>query len=185
MIAVLQVGGVEAGVSGAQAASARISDIIVTQASDDLLIFASLQGAFTKEIAESIINGVPTSFTYSLRLMRRRALRDTEVSSLTVKQAVSYDLLKDEFTFVREGGGARLARTTRRFAEVRRWMEELEEVHLPVKGALEKNAVYYVLIKAEIRSIRLVFPLNYLLFFLTFFNFDTPWARSAYFTVAW
>ena len=170
--------------STASAASARIADIIVTQGSDDLHVFATLEDAFTKEIQESIVNGVPTTFTYYLRLMRHRALLpDAEVASLTVAQRVSYDLLRDEFTFVREGGSEKLVQVTRRYAQVKRWMGELRGIRLGSLKDLEKDHIYYVMIKAEIRSIKLAFPLNYLLFFLSFFNFDTSWARSAFFKV--
>lgn len=167
----------------AVAASAKIVDLLVTKGSDDLLVFATLEGAFTKEIEESITSGVSTTFTYYLRLMRRRALFDQEVTALTISQGVSYDLLKDEFTFVREIGEERFVRPTKSYAEVKRWMGELRGVRLGSLSALEKDEVYYVLVKAEIRSIKLFFPLNYLFFFLSFFNFDTPWARSGFFKV--
>lgn len=167
------------------AANARITDVIVTQGSDDLLVYATLENAFTKEVEESIVNGVPTTFTYHVRLMRYRSLvPDAEVASLLVHQGVSYDLLKDEFTFIQENGVEKTTRVTKSYAQVKQWMGQIRGIKVGSRRSLEKGQIYYVLVKAEIRSLKLIFPLNYLLFFLSFFNFDTPWARSAYFKVS-
>jgi len=169
----------------AQAAGARITDIIVTQASDQLVVFATLEEAFTPDIEESIVNGVPTTFTYQLRLMRQRAfLPDAEVSALTVRQSVAYDLLKDEFQFVRDDGRRNSTRLTKSYGEMKRWMAELTGVTLASRRLLQPEERYYVQVKAEIRSVSLVFPFNYLLFFVSFFNFDTPWAASSLFRVS-
>lgn len=167
------------------AAEARITDVIVTQGSDDLLVYATLENAFTKEVEESIVNGVPTTFTYHLRLMRYRSLvPDAEIASFQVRQGVSYDLLKDEFAFVHDNGKEKTTRITKSYAQVKRWMSEVRGIKIGSRQGLEKDEVYYVLVKAEIRSLKLIFPLNYLLFFLSFFNFDTPWTRSSYFKVS-
>ena len=169
----------------AQAAGARITDIIVTQASDHLVVFATLEEAFTQEIEESIVNGVPTTFTYQVRLMRQRALfPDAELATLTVRQSVAYDLLKDEFQFVRDDSHRNSTRVTKSYGELKRWMAELAGVPLASRRLLEPEERYYVRVKAEIRSVSLVFPLNYLLFFVSFFNFDTPWAASSLFRVS-
>jgi len=169
----------------AHAAGARITDIIVTQASDQLVVFATLEEAFTPEIEESIVNGVPTTFTYLLRLMRQRTLiPDAEVAALTVRQSVAYDLLKDEFQFVRDDGRRNSTRVTKSYGEVKRWMAELAGVTLASRRLLQPEERYYVQVKAEIRSVSLVFPLNYLLFFVSFFNFDTPWEASSLFRVS-
>jgi|MudIll2142460700_1097286.scaffolds.fasta_scaffold281863_1 hypothetical protein len=171
--------------AAAEAAGAKITDIIITQSSEDLLVFATLRDAFTKEIEEGIVNGVSTSFTYYLRLMRKRSLWvDEEVASLTVKQAVVYDPLKDRFTYTSENGGQSITRVTNSFGEIRRWMSYLERVKLASDRELTPASLYYVQVRAEIRTIKLVFPLNVLLFFVSFWDVDTPWSNSAYFALA-
>ncbi|MBI5167062.1 MAG: DUF4390 domain-containing protein [candidate division NC10 bacterium] len=168
----------------AEAKEARITDIIVTHNSGNLLVYATLVGAFTKEVEESMVSGTPTTFTYHLRLMKSGSFwRDQEVTSLTVRQTVTYELLQDEFRFERGGGADRLSRSTKSFQEVKKWMGGLEGIKVVPYQALGKEELYYIQIRAEIRSIELAFPLNYLLFFVSFFNFDTPWADSPYFRV--
>lgn len=165
----------------AVAKDARITDIIVTHNSGNLVVYATLEGAFIKEVEESMVSGVPTTFTYYLRLMKVGSIwRDEEVASLTVRQTVTYDLLQDEFRFERDGS-ERLKRSTKSFQEAKKWMSSLEGIRLASYKVLTKEDLYYIQIQAEIRSIELAFPLNYLLFFVTFFNFDTSWAKSPYF----
>jgi Domain of unknown function (DUF4390) len=167
-----------------EAAMAKITDIIITQSSANLLVYATLRDAFTKEIEEGIVNGVATSFTFYLRLMKQRSVwTDEEVVSLTVKQTVAYDLLKDEFSFTSQNGNQTQTLTTKNFAYIRRWMSSLEGVKLTSYQNLKPGTLYYVQVRAEIRSIKLVFPLNVLLFFVSFWDFDTPWANSALFRV--
>jgi hypothetical protein len=167
-----------------EAAEPRIADIIVTRGSDDMVVYASLRDAFTGEIEESIVNGVPTTFTYTVRLMRRRGLLpDAQVTSFTVRQGVTYDLLRDEFLLVRETNGRRETRVTKLYADVRRWMGELAGMRVASYRVLQPDELYAVQIKAEIRSVKLAFPLNLVPFVGAFFNFDTPWATSAYFAV--
>lgn len=167
-----------------EAANAKITDIIITQSSENLLVFATLRNAFTKEIEEGIVNGVSTSFTFYLRLVRQRNLwADEEVSSLTVKQTVIYDPLKDRFSFTTQRGSQILNRITNDFAEIRRWMNSLEGIRLASYRELKSGELYYVQVRAEIRSIKLFFPLNVLFFFVSFWDFDTPWADSALFQI--
>ncbi|MBW2625907.1 MAG: DUF4390 domain-containing protein [Deltaproteobacteria bacterium] len=51
-----------------QAAEATLSDIIVTNTQEDLLIFFDIQGSFTREMEEAILNGIPTTFTIVIKL---------------------------------------------------------------------------------------------------------------------
>jgi hypothetical protein len=167
-----------------EAAMAKITDIIITQSSGNLLVYAALRDAFTKEIEEGIVNGVPTSFTFYLRLLRERSVwADEEVISLIVKQTVAYDLLKDEFSFTSQNGNQTQTLISKNFADIRRWMSSLEGVKLISYQNLKPKELYYVQVRAEIRSIKLVFPLNILLFFVSFWDFDTPWSNSALFRV--
>jgi len=167
-----------------EAAGAKITDIIITQSSENLLVFATLRNGFTKEIEEGIVNGISTSFTFYLRLMRQRNLwADEQVASLTVKQTVVYDPLKDRFNFISQGGNQTLNRVTNNFGDIRQWMSSLEGIKLASQRDLKPGELYYVQIRGEIRSIRLVFPLNILLFFVSFWDFDTPWSNSALFRI--
>ncbi|MFQ5882016.1 MAG: DUF4390 domain-containing protein [Candidatus Methylomirabilales bacterium] len=169
----------------ASGARAWMGNVILTELQKDVLVFATLQEAFTQEIQESIINGVPTTFTYQIRLMRHRAVfPDAEVVVKAVRQQVAYDLLADEFRLTREDGGEHNSQVTKSYTQVRRWMAELRGVRLIPREKLEAGQLYYVRVKAEIRSVSLVFPLNYLPFFISLFNFDTPWASSSLFRVS-
>lgn len=167
-----------------EADEAKITDIIITQSTGNLLVFATLKDCFTKEIEEGIVNGISTSFTYHVRLIRGRNLwTDQEVARLSVKQTVVYDLLKDRFSFTSQLGNHTTTSNTNSFVEIKRWMSTLNGISLASYRDLKPGELYYVQARAEIRSVKLVFPLNVLLFFISFWNIDTPWTNSALFNI--
>lgn len=67
--------------------------------------------------------------------------------------------------------------------ELRRWMTRLEKIDLgPVKD-LTPGARYYAQVRCEMKSIKLIPPFNYILFFLALWDFDTGWGSSTTFTI--
>ena len=53
---------------------ARITDVIVTNTRDDLILYFKVEGCFTEDLQQAVLSGVPTTFTcwrafsrYSLR----------------------------------------------------------------------------------------------------------------------
>jgi hypothetical protein len=85
-----------------QAAEATLSDIIVTNTQEDLLVFFDIQGCFTREMEEAILNGIPTTFTIIIRLYKTRTFWfDSSISSLRLEHTVKYDSLKNEFRVTR------------------------------------------------------------------------------------
>lgn len=67
--------------------------------------------------------------------------------------------------------------------ELERWMTHLEKIDLgPVEG-LKPQTRYYARVRCEMKSIKLIPPFNYILFFLALWDFDTDWSSSTPFTV--
>ncbi len=62
---------------------------------------------------------------------------------------------------------------------LRNWMTHLESIDLGVEEGLPLDGVYYVRVRCEMKSIKLIPPFNYILFFLALWDFDTDWANSA------
>lgn len=89
-----------------QAAEATLSDIIVTNTQEDLLVFFDIQGCFTREMEEAILNGIPTTFTIVIKLYRTRAVwLDASIASITLEHTIKYDSLKNEFRVMRSEEG--------------------------------------------------------------------------------
>lgn len=165
-------------------ASPEISDIILTNTPRDLIVYASLRDGFSDELIEAIQSGVPTTFTFYLDLYRRRTLWwDELVASRVVKNSVKYDLLKKEYRFTRTFNGKVDERATKSLDELKSWMSELENVPLARYNSLIPEDRYYVRVKAEMKTTKLFFPLNYIFFFVSFLDQKTGWYDSPVFTV--
>ena len=48
----------------AMAKDAKLTNIIVTNTRDDLLVYLSVEGAFTEDMEAAVKRGVPASFTF-------------------------------------------------------------------------------------------------------------------------
>jgi hypothetical protein len=63
-------------------------------------------------------------------------------------------------------------------ATMERWMSRLDRVDMGAVG-LEEGEVYHLSVRCEMKSIKLIPPFNYILFFVALLDFDTDWADSA------
>lgn len=60
-----------------------------------------------------------------------------------------------------------------------RWMTRLENLEIAPAAELKHNSRYYIRARCEMKSIKLIPPFNYILFFVSFFNFETGWETSS------
>jgi len=65
--------------------------------------------------------------------------------------------------------------------DLEKWMSTLEKIHIGSRKDFSDNHEYYVQIKAKMKSINLPTPFNYILFFVSFWDFDTSLKSSPYF----
>ena len=158
-----------------RAEEARITDFVVTNTRDDLLIYLTLKGCFTKDIEEAILTGIPTTFSIFASLSRSRSLWfDKEIADLTITHTITYDSLKKEFTVVcSEKEGPPLV--TRDFSEARKAMSEVDSLKIVALDKLEKGHKYQVQAKAELDKVTLPLYLHYVLFFVSAWDFETKW----------
>ncbi|MGK7345541.1 MAG: DUF4390 domain-containing protein [Candidatus Nitrospinota bacterium M3_3B_026] len=204
--------------SEAVSGEAFVLDVVREPSPDRVYISASIKGAFTPEIVETIESGTPVTFTYFLQLKRRRPILWNEtVRKLAIKRMVKFDTLKKEYlTWEKraenageidfgaeaawleyknggdkenpspEDGEAKKAMDPviiKDKAELRRWMARLEKIDLGQVREMSPGARYYARVRCEMKSIKLIPPFNYILFFLTLWDFDTEWGSSTTFTI--
>ena len=84
------------GIGLATARDATLTNIIVTNTRDDLLVYLTVEGAFTQEMEEAVKSGVPASFTFLVNLHRSRGMWfDKEMADLTITHTIKYNSLKN------------------------------------------------------------------------------------------
>lgn len=131
--------------------------------------------AFTKEIEDAVKSGAAASFTFIVELDRVNSVWfDEEVKRFEFRHTVKYDSMKEEYEVLLEETGMEPLRT-KDFGEMKMFMTSLTEMPLQLASPLESGGVYEMRLKAEIKTLRLPFPLDYALFFLKFWDVETGW----------
>jgi hypothetical protein len=159
----------------AQAESATIKDITVTNTRDHLLLYFNVTDCFTEDMKKAIDNGINTAFTFFIRLYEVRSFwRDVKIADLRVSHAVQYDNLKRMYV-VRLSERKNEVIFVQDFEEAKKLISEV--VGLQVIGLmnLRKGSHYQVRLMAELDEIRLPFYLHHVFFFLSLWDFETDW----------
>lgn len=157
------------------AAEATLSDIIVTNTQEDLLVFFDIQGCFTREMEEAILNGIPTTFTIIIRLYKTRTLWfDGSISSLNLEHTIKYDSLKNEFKVTRSEDNNKTL-VFKDFEAAKKAMAEIGNIVVVPLAQLQRKSQYQLRVKAELEKVRLPLYLHYVLFFVTLWDFETDW----------
>jgi hypothetical protein len=157
------------------AAEATLSDIIVTNTQEELLVFSRINGCFTPQMEEAILNGIPTTFTIFIKLYRRRLFwLDASIASIRLRHSIKYGSLKNEFRVTRsEDNHGELV--FKEFDAAKKAMAEIKNIKVVPLRELDKNSRYQLRVKAELDKVRLPFYLHYLLFFVSLWDFETDW----------
>ena len=159
----------------ASAQTATLTDIIVTNNRDDLLLYLNVEGAFQDEVKAAVLSGVPTTFSFAANLNKIRSLwLDKNLTDIEVTHTIKYNNLKKEFV-VKRSWEQNQPRTTQSFEEAQRWMSEIDSLRIISLKQLEKGRQYQLRAKAELKRVTLPFYLHYVLFFVSLWDFETDW----------
>jgi hypothetical protein len=162
-----------AGSAIAQAAS--LTNIIVTNTRDDLLVYLNVEGAFLEKMKSALLSGVPVTFSFFISLYRVRSLwLDREVADIKITHTIKYNNLKKEFSIQRSWEDNRTL-VTQSFSEAQELMTEIDGLKVVPLKRLEKGLQYQIRAKAELSKITLPFKLHYVLVFVSLWDFETDW----------
>lgn len=155
--------------------SPTITDIVVTSTRDYLLVYFTVKDCFSPEITKAILSGIETTFTFFVKLYEPRELWwDVKLSDVKVKHSIKYDTLRKIFHLkLPERNDASLE--VKDFEEAKSLMSEVVGLKVVRLDKLKKGARYRIQMMAELDKIRLPFHLHNILFFLSLWDFETPW----------
>lgn len=154
---------------------ARLSNLVVTNTHDDLVVYLSVEGAFTDKMKKAVLSGVPATFSYFVTLQRvRNFWFDKEIADLAVTHTIKYHTLKKEFIIKRswEGGKQHVAKS---FEEARRLMTRVDGLKVVSVSELDKGRQYQIQAKAKLDKLTLPLYLHYIIFFVSMWDFETDW----------
>ena len=157
------------------AKGATLTNIIVTNTRDDLLVYLVVEGAFTQEMEEAIKSGVLASFTFMIDLHRTRGLWfDKEMADLTITHTIKYNSLRKEYS-VSRSWDRNSPVVVQSFDTAKKLMTEIDSLKVVPLKLLEKGKQYQIRAKAKLSGITLPYYLHYVLFFLSLWDFETDW----------
>jgi hypothetical protein len=154
---------------------ANLSDIIVTNTRDDLLVYFKVKDCFTEEMNKAIMNGISTKFTFVVKLYQvRPTWLDIKLADIRLTHTIQYNTLKNEFTlFLPEQDNKKVI--TKEFEEAKKLMADVVALTVTNLHNLKRGLEYHLRMKAELDKIELPFYLNYVFFFLSLWDFETDW----------
>ena len=156
------------------AAEARLTNFIVTNTRDELLIYLNVEDAFTDKIVEAILSGVPTTFSFYISLSERRNYWvDDKIKELKVSHTIKYNNLKKEFIISRSWESKPIV--TQDIEEAKKLMTEIDSLKVISLDKLTKGTRYQISAKAELSRFTLPLYLHYVLFFVSLWDFETDW----------
>ena len=158
----------------ALAQNATIEELIVTNSSTDLLLFLTVNNAFTRQMEEGIKNGIPVTFNFYVKLERKRMWLNQELVSLQFDHTLSYDTLKEEYSIVRSELAGQTFRT-KSLAEARKAMAQLNGPPISPLKALLPEAGYLLKVKAKLAEKTLPLYFHYVIPFWSLWDFETAW----------
>jgi hypothetical protein len=154
---------------------AQLTDIIITNTRDDLLLYMGIEGCFSHEVTKAIMSGVPATFSTFIGLYKvRRFVMDRQISAVQIAHTIKYDPMKKEFSITRSWDKNSPLITTS-FPEAQKMMSRIDNLKIASLDQLTKGSQYQIRAKAELDEVRLPFYLHYVLFFVSMWDLETDW----------
>ncbi|MBW1703220.1 MAG: DUF4390 domain-containing protein [Deltaproteobacteria bacterium] len=139
--------------TSARAEKAGLTDIVVTNTMDHLLVYFSVTDCFTEDVVKAI---------------------EKEIADFKVKHDIQYDNLKRVYN-VRLSERDNKLISVKNFDEAKTLMSEIVGLEVCELHRLRKGSRYKVSMMAELDKIRLPLHLHYVFFFLSLWDFETDW----------
>jgi hypothetical protein len=157
------------------AQDATLTNLIVTNTSNDLLVYLNVEGAFREQTVNAIMSGVPASFSFFIKLYQKRSMWfDKVIADIEIANSIKYNNLKKEFVVERSWENGRI-RTAQSLKEAQKLMSDVDGLKIIHLNKLAKGKQYQVKAKAQLSKLTLPFYLHYVFFFVSLWDFETDW----------
>jgi len=160
-----------------QAIEPTITDILITNNEEKVLLYARLVNGFKTEMESAILAGVPTVFTLQLNVYQVRSyVWDKKISSNEIKRTIMYDNLKKTFSIYSNGDQVPVIFPD--FESAQKAMADFNGIVASPMSILEKGKNYYLEMKIKIDKVRLPLGMEHIFFFVSLWDFETAWYRQ-------
>ncbi|MFH1077275.1 MAG: DUF4390 domain-containing protein [Pseudomonadota bacterium] len=152
------------GICDELAENVELSDIIVTNTRDDLILYFRAKNFFSQVIKTAIQDGISAKITFNISFYKVRGLwPDKQLIQQVFIHTLKYNELKGEFSVV--CGEHNTRSVVNAFDEAQHVMEYVDNLAIIPLGRLLKGRKYQVRIKAQLDIGATPTYLKYLMFF--------------------
>lgn len=161
-----------------------MSDVIVNQGKEDLIVSTTLLGGFSKNFEDAIKNGFEKEIIFYIEIYRKWSFWPDEfIFSKKIQRTIKYDGLKKIY-FVSSYDGLYLEeKNFDDYENMKTWICKIGNIKVTHTNLLNSRATYFVRIKAASKSKKLPTIIENIFFFVATTDFATPWKKSAFFSV--
>lgn len=151
----------------------RMADMLVTSGTDNVLLYARLVDCFKPNMEKAIMAGVPAVFTIRLDVYQERSfIWNRHIVGKEIQRTIKYDNLKKVFAITTNGGSQPVVLAD--FSSAQKAMEDLNGIVVIPISYLSRGNTYYVETRVKMDKVRLPFSMEYVLFFVSLWDFETP-----------
>lgn len=131
----------------------RISNLVVTNADRTLVVSLVLLGSLPDGVVEGLGTGIPATVRFQAELWQYNAWWvDRRIAAKILERQVVYDVLTKEYRVSAVQGEEREPYVTRDIWEAGRVLSEVRGLRLVPITSLQSRDLYYVRVRADIRS---------------------------------
>ena len=177
LIILLVVFGLTALPARAQALEPKLTDILITNNTENVLLYAQLINGFKPEMEVAILAGIPVVFTLQLEVYQERSLVwNKKIGSRQIKRTIKYDNLKKTFSISTNGSAQPV--TFSDFESAQKAMSDFNGINAIPLSSLVKGRNYYMLVKVKMDEVRLPLHMESVFFFVSLWDFETVWYQQ-------
>lgn len=156
----------------------KITDILITNDAENVLLYARLVNGFKPEMELGVLAGIPTTFTMWIEVYEERApLWDKKITRKEIRRMIKYDNLKKTFIVSTNKGDSEIFPD---FESAQKAMSDFNGIIAVPMSSLRKGRSYYTLVKIKMDKVRLPLHMEYVFFFVSLWDFETSWYRQKF-----
>ena len=161
----------------AQAVEPKMTDILITNNTENVLLYARLVNGFKPDMELAILAGIPATFNLQLEVHQVRSfVWDKKITSHEIKRTIKYDNLKKTFSVYTNGNPQPVIFSDLESAQ--KAMADFNGIIAVPLASLVKGGNYYILIKVKMDKARLPLHMENVFFFVSYWDFETVWERQ-------
>jgi hypothetical protein len=161
----------------AQAIEPRMTDILITNNAENVLLYGRLVNGFKPDMELAVLAGIPATFTLQLEVYQVRSfVWDKKITGYEMKRTIKYDNLKKTFSIYTNGNTQPVIFSD--FESAQKAMADFNGIIAVPLTSLVRGGNYYLLIKVKMDKARLPLHMENVFFFVSYWDFETAWERQ-------